>query len=496
MEIRGVRLSKAQTARKNSGLFVLRAPQYFSVPLVAAVLSYEEICERTVKVGDIVKEGSVLAKPSGRYGTFVYSPCCGKVVGIVKKLNVHGNECEHVIIARNPSDEKVTLDPVNIESKESLLKRLYESGMIDSFYPYEPAYKKYLLKNQISKLIINCTEEDPYKTCKAALLENYLSEIIEGAKLLQNMCGAQVLELLFTNRQSKLVKTVREYLKKLGQQKVIKIKLYPSLYPMDDARLLAYYETGKMVSSGVRVATASVIVDDVQNCYDFFSAVKRGIVATQKAVTIAGENVLRSANYFVKNGTPINHILEIVGTKEEYTQNMLIYGGIMSGIAQETADISTTLSASEILFINRDEYANDTESPCINCGKCVAACPVHLHVKNIDEAICERKYLLAKKLGAEACLTCGVCSYVCPAKRQLTQRLSFARDLALNRRRKNPDSSDYVLVEGRDATVDDDVNLETTKAPVRRRGEVPAVDEMLKTLESQQATQNGGESNE
>ena len=72
--------------------------------------------------------------------------------------------------------------PLVEQNSEILLKRLYECGAVDNFYPYDPAYKKYLLKNSIKKLIINCSEVDPYVACESSLFETYLSEVVEGAK--------------------------------------------------------------------------------------------------------------------------------------------------------------------------------------------------------------------------------------------------------------------------------------------------------------------------
>ena len=34
---------------------------------------------------------------------------------------------------------------------------------------------------------------------------------------------------------------------------------------------------------------------------------------------------------------------------------------------------------------------------------------------------------LAGRLGVSACVECGCCSYVCPAKRPLTQRMKMAK---------------------------------------------------------------------
>ena len=500
MEVRGVRLKKKfRYDTKNSGFFVLRDPDYFSVPLLAddGVPS-----KRVVNVGDVVKEGSLLATPAGRYGHYVYSPSSGKVVGIAKKLNASGNECEHVVISRDLQEEKEGFAPIyasNFE-QEILLKRLYESGMVDNVPPYDPAYKKYLLKCNVDSLIINCTEDDPYKTSDSALIETYLSEIVEGAKLLKIVAKANKIVFIFTSKQKAIIKLVKNHIKNLQAQKEIKVKIYPNVYPLHDSRLIGYYETGTMVPEGNRTAETRVIVDSPSNCYDMFNAVRNGIPCTRKAVTISGDNCLRKANYFVKNGTPIDHILNIVGMKNTEEDNKLVYGGIMSGIAQETLDISVTLTASSILFCNRNEYITDKETECINCGKCVACCPVKLHVKNIDQAVAERDFNTAKKLGAQACIGCGACSYICPAKRYLAQRVSYAKDVVLGRTAKRPESSEFEMVEGEDRKLQKkDSILQITEnftLPQDKGEEVPEIEEMLNILKKETENSNvGGENN-
>ncbi|MBQ7467104.1 MAG: 4Fe-4S dicluster domain-containing protein [Clostridia bacterium] len=449
MEIRGVRLKKYNFGKIAKDFFVLRDAEIYSVPLTAGD------CEqsiRVVNVGDSVKEGALIAKPNGKYGDFVYSPCCGKVVGVVKKLNINGSLCEHVVIQKDNKQETDYL-PILSEDElgsEVLLKRLYESGIMDNFPPYESAYKKYLLKNKINDLVINCTETDPYDHATTALMVTYLSEVFDGALHFQKLCGAAKLTFVFTYKQHRVVKMFKAYLKKRGLKKKVKIKLFPNIYPLAYSRLLAYYLTGKMVKELGRTAQIGMIVESAVNCYDFYQAVNKGKPSIERAITVAGNNCIRKANYFIKNGTPVSHILEVVGFKEDGVDNMLIYGGIMSGVAQESDNVSVSLTANSLLLCESDEFSIEKERVCINCGKCVEKCPVRIHVKDVDDAFELRDYVKAKELGAEACLNCGVCSYVCPAKRFLTQKVQFMKNMAQNKIGKNPDSSDYVLVDGED----------------------------------------------
>ncbi len=485
MEIRGVRFIKKAFVLKDKGLFVLRPPENLVVPLISGQTTNST---RVISVGDDVKEGTLLATPNGRYGSYVYSPCSGKVAGIVKKLNAMGNMCEHVIISRNNSDEKAYLEPLNIDklSVELLLKRLYESGLVDNYAPFEPTYKKYLLKYRIKTLIINCTEDDPYLASKTTMLEEFMSQIVEGAKYFKAVCQAEKIVFLFSRNQKHVARKVLNQIKALHAQKEIAIKFVPNVYPLSNSRLVAYYFTGKMVSEKERSSKVNIIVESPNNCYDFYNAVSTGKQAFERIVTVAGNNSLRKANYIIKNGTSLRHVLEVSSNGNVNPQNMVIYGGVMTGIAQETLDISTSLTASCILFLDDDEYANDKETPCINCGKCLAVCPVRLNVRQLDQAFINRDFVKAQKLGCTACISCGACSYVCPAKRYLAQRVSFMKDLQLGKRIKNPNSSEYEVVEGEDVEMERLDELKTVvHADVKYTSgdQIENVEDMLKTLQ-------------
>ncbi|MBO4888730.1 MAG: 4Fe-4S dicluster domain-containing protein, partial [Firmicutes bacterium] len=64
------------------------------------------------------------------------------------------------------------------------------------------------------------------------------------------------------------------------------------------------------------------------------------------------------------------------------------------------------------------------ETSCIRCGQCLTACPVHLEPFRLYEALRKDDLTLFKKLNGDLCTGCGCCSYVCPAKRDLTEIIS------------------------------------------------------------------------
>ena len=99
-------------------------------------------------------------------------------------------------------------------------------------------------------------------------------------------------------------------------------------------------------------------------------------------------------------------------------------------------DVPTTKTASALLCLTQDDVSRMEPGPCINCGRCVEACPSRL-VPNMlatyAEHYDEEEFLSHEGL---ECVECGCCSYVCPAKRQLTQSIKSMRKIQLAKRKK------------------------------------------------------------
>lgn len=96
----------------------------------------------------------------------------------------------------------------------------------------------------------------------------------------------------------------------------------------------------------------------------------------------------------------------------------------MTGIAIKSYDLFVKKTTSGILLLSDKEAAAEEPTACLNCGLCADHCPMHLMPMNtafysaagdIDKAV--------KMGGVMYCIECGVCEYVCPAKRPLIQAI-------------------------------------------------------------------------
>ena len=74
--------------------------------------------------------------------------------------------------------------------------------------------------------------------------------------------------------------------------------------------------------------------------------------------------------------------------------------------------------------------------PCIRCGRCIEACPMGLAPVQIAGAFNKKNAEELNKLCVDLCMLCGTCSYVCPAKRPVTQTMGLAKDFAKKEAKK------------------------------------------------------------
>lgn len=101
----------------------------------------------------------------------------------------------------------------------------------------------------------------------------------------------------------------------------------------------------------------------------------------------------------------------------------IISGGPMMGMALYDLDIPVVKGTSAILMFKKDEVAALEPENCINCGRCVDACPARIVPSRLAKAAQHNNKEEFLNLHGLECVECGSCSYICPAKRQLTQSI-------------------------------------------------------------------------
>jgi electron transport complex protein RnfC len=99
----------------------------------------------------------------------------------------------------------------------------------------------------------------------------------------------------------------------------------------------------------------------------------------------------------------------------------------MMGFAVYDLDTPVTKGMSGIIALSKKEAGSSYETPCIQCGRCVRACPLSLHPTLLFKLIEHRRYDEAKENGLFDCKECGCCGFICPARLPLVQGMRLGK---------------------------------------------------------------------
>ena len=92
--------------------------------------------------------------------------------------------------------------------------------------------------------------------------------------------------------------------------------------------------------------------------------------------------------------------------------------------------------SSAFLCLVKDDVADADQTACINCGRCVGVCPGHVIPARLATFAEHGDMKSFQKFDGMECCECGCCSYICPAKRPLTQMIKSMRKMVLASRKK------------------------------------------------------------
>ncbi len=199
--------------------------------------------------------------------------------------------------------------------------------------------------------------------------------------------------------------------------------------------MIIYACTGRKINSKMLPADAGCIVDNVDTIVAINDAVRNGRPLMYRIVTVTGDAIKDPRNFRVRIGTNYHELIEEAGGFIKDPEK-IISGGPMMGFGIFDTNVPTTKTASALLCLSRDDVSRMAPSACINCGQCVEACPEQLvpsHLATYSEHYNEEAFL--KNNGLE-CVECGCCSFVCPAKRPLTQYIKSMRKIQLGKKKK------------------------------------------------------------
>ncbi len=198
-----------------------------------------------------------------------------------------------------------------------------------------------------------------------------------------------------------------------------------SRYPQGAEKVLIEKTTGREVPRGGLPADAGVIVLNVTTVSTLGKYLATGMPLTTKRLTVDGDAIGEAKNVEVVIGTPIGDVLDFCGVKDDVSK--ILMGGPMMGTAVADPAFPVLKQNNALVAFGPAAAALPAPGPCIRCGNCINACPMGLSPVEIAGAYTKNDGEMLDKLMVDLCIGCGTCSYVCPAKRPVTQTMNLAK---------------------------------------------------------------------
>ncbi len=390
-----------------------------------------------VAKGDRVLVGQKIAEAGGFISAHVISSVSGTVKEIEKRLTVSGNMVESIVIEND--NEYLTVDgfgnerDYNTLSKEEIRNYVKEAGIVGLGGAGFPTHVKLTPKddNKIDYVIVNGAECEPYLTSDYRMMLEEPEKIIGGLKVMLKLFEhAKGIIAIEDNKPE----AIKELSAMAAKENNIEVAVIKTKYPQGGERQLVYAVTKRKMNSKKLPADVGCIVDNVDTVIAIYNAVVKSTPLIRRIVTVSGDAVKQPQNFNVAIGIDYGEILEAAGGFVERPEKM-ISGGPMMGIALYNYNVPVIKTSSALLGIKKDTAAVE-ENPCIRCGKCAEKCPLQLmpfQLAALGNRNDEDGFVKAD--GMECC-GCGCCSYICPAKRSLSQSIMQTRNSILGKRKK------------------------------------------------------------
>lgn len=419
-----IKLAEHKHPTENNPIEKAPLPQSAYIPLSQHL---GKICAPLVKTGDYVCTGQKI----GAVDAHVYSPVHASVSGKVGSIQdwphpVLG-KCPAIRIDSDNNDKKCDVavlpeeEILNLTSQQ-IRDMVFEAGIVGMGGASFPTHIKLNPPLEVSDLIINGAECEPYLTGDYRLMVEKPIEILKGVKLIARCLGVK--DIYFAIEENKPAAVA--FFKKQEEQWGFKVRVLSSRYPQGGEKQLTKTVLKKEVPRGKLPFEVGAVIHNVGTCLAVYEAVYLRKPLYERVVTVTGSCLTNPKNLLVRIGTPIKQLIEACGPlKEEPVR--IISGGPMMGIAQYTLDAPVIKSTTGIILFGEREIPRLEEEFCIRCGACVRNCPVGLTPCFISLASQRNNWEAASSYNVADCIECGVCAYVCPAKRNMVQHMKYAK---------------------------------------------------------------------
>lgn len=376
--------------------------------------------------GDHVEKGEKIALASSFISADVHSPVSGTIKDIRKVTMANSVTCDAFVIEPDPQQPEAFTKKVDYQdySKENLLEEIKDKGIVGLGGATFPLHVKITIPagRKVDALVINGVECEPYLTADHRLMLERTKEVLEGIMICNRILNpARTIIGIEENKKDAALALEKEIeLRSLP----IEVCLLRMKYPQGDEKQLINATIGREIPSGKLPLDVGAVVVNVGTTYAVYEALAYGKPLYERIVTVTGDCIAQPCNVIAPIGAKVKDLIAFAGgfSKEP---DKLVSGGPMMGFAFYDEETPIAKGTSGILAITDEK--DYRKSACLNCGKCVAACPIGLVPTKLYSLITHARYEETMANHLMDCKECGCCSFSCPAHLDLVHAMKFGK---------------------------------------------------------------------
>ena len=363
-----------------------------------------------VSVGDRVLLGQPICTEESKI--MLHSSVSGEV------SEIKYNDCRAASIVINNDGTDTLADSVVPFGKKltetapnEIVRIIKNAGICESEDGFSVARRIECALGGARRLLINCTECEPFLASRHRLLLQHPAHVLNGAKILLRALEVAYADIVIEESKLDAIRALEDV---IGNNPLLRLRVTATKHPQGDRRLIINSVTSKEPPVRETTAQLGYVVFSAEVCADIFRAFAEGMPQTERRVTVAGDCIGEQKVLNVRIGTRLSDIEAFCGgVKGDVAA--LIEGGLMRGkIIESDSDYFVSKSDTAYLYVSEKYLHKPKHSACIRCGRCVSGCPMHLMPLYLAKHAEKGNVKKALSMGLKTCIECGTCTYNCP----------------------------------------------------------------------------------
>lgn len=435
-------------------------PEKVAIPLRQG--AGEEVFTR-VKVGEKVRAGQLIGA-SETFSSPVHATINGTVKHLVKLEDELGRRVTAVVVEGESTRDMMRVaghTPEFLRKKpEDIRVLLYRSGVSALGKRGIPTqFKSSSIPLAGAKCVVVAAFHSlPYSLPNAVYLKPKFPQFMTGLLILFHALNNVPVYVAVDEEEEGFVRTLRERAAKFPWLRVA--PLHPK-YPIEHEAVLLNILFAGMRRRKRRELSQGAVLLEPQDVVQVQEAVVEGKPLIERTVALGGSGYVRSLAIKARIGTMVEALVD--GQIKKENDIRVVAGNFLSNPKPSTLAFPVTKSTSNITAIveprrqeflgsirpgwTRDSYSNtfllklfpffekwvDTglngePRECISCSYCVEICPVGLAPIHLSRLVARGRVKRAARYRLNACIDCGLCSYVCPSKIPLMTTIQAGKE--------------------------------------------------------------------